>query len=548
MRGILTYTLSVLALAGAWKLAALLMGSAMLPPPESAFAAFGAAVKTWGFWDHFLASAYRVAAAMGTAWLIAFPAGLLLGYHRLANRFLSPFVFLTYPVPKIVLLPVFLVLFGLGDFSKVFMIALIIGYQILVATRDSVIGLDRKYVDSLRSMGAGTRQTIRHVVVPAALPHGFTALRIGTGTGVAVLFFVESFATSRGLGYLIMDAWGRFDYLGMFVGIIGMSLLGVCLYELFNYLEKTMCIWKFLESRRGDSPPKPAGGVVGHIRVYGRMIKFSHTIFALPFALAAVVLANRTHPVTLWQFAWILTAMVGARSAAMGFNRIADARFDRVNPRTADREIPSGKLSQGAAIGFVAISSAVFVLAAGMLSRLCLYLSLPVLFVLFFYSYTKRFTAFSHLYLGFSISLAPLGAWIAVTGQFNWEVVVLCGALLTYIAGFDILYACQDMAFDRDAGLFSIPARWGPRAAFHLAAVFHGVAFCLFFLVHLVFDLGPVYLAAVAAIGGLLVLEHRLVRPHDLNRIQLAFFNVNSAVSIVMFLGVLGSELADHFF
>lgn len=293
---------------------------------------------------------------------------------------------------------------------------------------------------------------------------------------------------------------------------------------------------------------KASSGVVEHIRVYGRMIKFSHTIFALPFALAAVILANRTYPVTLWQIAWILVAMVGARSAAMGFNRIVDADIDRTNPRTAEREIPSGRLSFRAAFFFVVISSGVFILAAAMLSRLCLYLSVPVLLLLFFYSYTKRFTAFSHVYLGFSISLAPLGAWIAVTGQFDWEVLVLCSALLTYIAGFDILYACQDTAFDREAGLFSIPARWGPRTAFKVAALLHGTAFCFFFLVYLVFDTGPVYLAAVAVIGGLLVLEHRLVRPYDLDRIHLAFFNVNSAISIVLFAGILGSELFDRFF
>ncbi|MFZ7125006.1 MAG: UbiA-like polyprenyltransferase [Desulfobacterales bacterium] len=545
MRGIVQYTASVLLLAGLWKLAAWLLGSVMLPPPEEAFAAFGAAVKGRAFWEHFMASAFRVASAMGLAWLTAFPAGVLLGYNRTADRTLSPFVFLTYPVPKIVLLPVFLVLFGLGDFSKVFMISLIIGYQILVATRDSVIGLDRKYIDSFRSLGGGAVQTLRHVVIPAALPQGFTALRIGTGTGIAVLFFVESFATRKGLGYLIMDAWGRFDYHGMFVGIIGMSLLGVCLYEVFNYMEKTVCAWKLLESGR-RSPVSPPAGVAGRIRVYGRMIKFSHTVFALPFALAAVVLAHRTHPVTLGQLFWILTAMVAARSAAMGFNRIVDARFDRDNPRTADREIPSGRLSIKAAAGFVALSSAVFFLSAGMLSRLCLLLSVPVLIVLCFYSYTKRFTTFSHIFLGFAISLAPLGAWIAVTGRLDWEVTMLCLALLTYIGGFDILYACQDTEFDRQAGLFSIPVRWGPRAAFHIAALLHAAAFCFFFSVHLVFEMGPVYLATVAAIGGLLVLEHRLVRPHDMERIQMAFFNVNSAISILLFLGILGSELADR--
>ena len=545
MRGLGRYAVAAVMMIAAWKALAWGLGSVMLPPPEAALAAFGQAVKTRAFWGHFLASAYRVAAAMAVAWLIAFPAGILLGYHRLSDRYLSPFVFLTYPIPKIVLLPVFLVLFGLGDFAKIFMIALIIGYQILVATRDGVRTLDRKHIDAFRSLGGNAAQTLRHVLIPAALPHGFTALRIGTGTGIAVLFFVESFATARGLGYFIMDAWGRFDYQQMFVGIIGMSLLGVLLYEAFNYGERALCTWKYLEAGQ-QRPPAREDGVWVRVQVFGRMIKFSHTVFALPFALAAVVLAQRSHAVGASQLFWILVAMVGARSAAMGFNRIVDARYDQANPRTAGREIPTGRLSTRAALVLVILFSALFVLAAGMLSRLCLLLALPVLAILMLYSYTKRFTSFSHLYLGFSISLAPLGAWIAVTGRFDWSIVALCLALLTYIAGFDILYACQDMDFDRQAGLFSIPARWGPKAAFHVSAALHLAAFGFFFLIHLVFDMGAVYLATVMVIGGLLVLEHRLVGPHDLGRIQIAFFNVNSVISILLFLGVLGDELV-HF-
>ncbi|NNF99682.1 MAG: ABC transporter permease [Desulfobacteraceae bacterium] len=236
-----------------WKLVSFFLSADILPPPEVAFVAFAKAVTTAEFWSHFIASACRVSSAMALAWLCGFPAGILLGYNRKVDRVLSPFVFLTYPVPKIVLLPVFLVLFGLGDMPKILMIALIIGYQIVVATRDSVKGLDIKYIDSFRSIGGTPFQTIRHVVIPAAMPHGFTALRIGTGTGIAVLFFVESFATHSGLGYLIMDAWGRFAYDIMFTGIIGMSLLGVLIYELFNGLEKTMCAWKYLESGRSGA-------------------------------------------------------------------------------------------------------------------------------------------------------------------------------------------------------------------------------------------------------------------------------------------------------
>jgi 4-hydroxybenzoate polyprenyltransferase len=458
------------------------------------------------------------------------------------DEYLSPFVFLTYPVPKIVLLPVFLVLFGLGDFSKIFMIALIIGYQILVATRDSVLGLDKKYIDSFRSMGGTPGQTLRHVIIPAALPQAFTALRIGTGTGIAVLFFVESFATSSGLGYFIMDAWGRFAFDRMFAGIIGMSLLGVLLYEVFNYLEKSICAWKFLESGRMKKPAATPA-VVSHIQIFGRMVKFSQTIFALPFALAAVILATREHSITPGLLLWILLAMAAARSAAMGFNRIADFRFDRANPRTAQRELPVGAISHTTAFAFVGVCSAVFVLSAAMISRLCFFLAFPVLVILFFYSFTKRFTSFSHLYLGFSISLAPIGAWIAVTGGFDLPVIVLSLALLTYIAGFDILYACQDVEFDQKVGLFSIPARFGASAAFHVSALLHLCAFICLFLILIVFDLGFFYLITLFLMGALFVLEHKLVKPHDLSQIHAAFFHVNSAISVILLLGILGDEM-----
>jgi 4-hydroxybenzoate polyprenyltransferase len=282
------------------------------------------------------------------------------------------------------------------------------------------------------------------------------------------------------------------------------------------------------------------------IQIFGRMIRFSHTVFALPFALGAVVLAQRVRPLTPQLLVWILVAMAGARSAAMGFNRIADMEIDRANPRTAGRELPTGRISLRAALTFVGISSLVFVLAAAMISRLCLFLSFPVLAVLFLYSYTKRFTILSHLYLGFGISLAPVGAWIAVTGRFDSSVMILSLALLTYIAGFDILYACQDLEFDRKTRLCSIPARLGPAAAFHIAAGLHGITFLSLVLILVVFDLGVVYLLATLVMGALLIVEHRLVRPHDLTRIEAAFFHVNSAISMILFLGILGDELVRH--
>lgn len=535
------YTLSGVLLVFFWKLFSLGLSSAMLPPPEQAFAAFGEALKTAVFWKHFGVSAFRVSAAMALAWIAGFPLGILLGHSRAADRLLSPILFLTYPIPKIVLLPIFLILFGLGDIPKILMISLIMGYQIVVATRDGVLRLDGKYIQSFRSLGGTTFQALCHVVIPAALPQGFTALRIGTGTGIAVLFFVESFATATGLGFTIMDAWGRFDYLKMFIGIIAMSLLGVLLYAFFNYLERSVCAWTFLES--GRSASGPASVLTRQIVDFGRMIKFSHTVFALPFALSAVVLAHRSHEVTLRNFFWILVAMVSARSAAMGFNRIADARFDRLNPRTADRHIPSGTVSSLSAVLFVSGFSITFILAAAMISALCFWLSMPVLGILFFYSYTKRFTSLSHLYLGMSISLAPLGAWIAVTGGFEPAILILCAGLLTYIAGFDILYACQDMQFDREIGLYSIPSRLGAKAAFHISSFLHVATFISLMALFIVFDLGAVYLLALTVIGLLLVFQHRIIRPHDLAHIELAFFHANSAISILLFLGILGDEL-----
>ena len=183
-----------------------------------------------------------------------------------------------------------------------------------------------------------------------------------------------------------------------------------------------------------------------------------------------------------------------------------------------------------------------FIIAAAMISQLCFLLSGPVLLVLFAYSYTKRFTPYSHIYLGFAISLAPLGAWIAITGDFDWRILPMSLALLTYIAGFDILYACQDAEYDREKGLFSIPARFGVRTAFHISTVLHVVSFLSFFALHLVFDMGPVYLGTAVLIGCLLVIEHKLVTPYDLARINIAFFHVNSAISVVLFLGVFGDQ------
>lgn len=242
-RTVLHYAVVILVLGLLWKLGALMLGGVVLPDPVEAGAAFVAALGTGEFWLHFAASAWRAVAAMAAAWIVAFPLGLIMGSNKRLDSLLAPFVFLTYPIPKIVLLPVFLLLFGLGDVSKIAMISLILGYQILVTTRDGVRAIHSKYYDSVRSLGGTGRSILFEVLVPAALPHGFTALRLGTGVSVAVLFFVESFATTQGLGYLIMDSWGRMDYVTMFTGILGMSLLGAALYETANFMEKRMCRW-----------------------------------------------------------------------------------------------------------------------------------------------------------------------------------------------------------------------------------------------------------------------------------------------------------------
>lgn len=277
---------------------------------------------------------------------------------------------------------------------------------------------------------------------------------------------------------------------------------------------------------------------LNQIRIYGHLIKFSHTIFALPFALAAVLLAHRQYPVSWFSLFWIILAMAGARSAAMGFNRLADYKYDRINPRTASRPHATGQISKQALITFITLSSALLIISAGMLGKLCLILSVPLLLILFFYSFTKRFTTCCHLFLGFAIGLAPLGAWIAVTGSIDVRILLLTAALMTYIAGFDILYACQDVDFDRETRLFSIPARWGIDSALQVSSLLHALAFLALLALYFAFDLGMVYLGFLAVISFLLVLEHKLVQPHRLDKINIAFFHVNSAISVLLFLAV----------
>ncbi|MGA3113590.1 MAG: UbiA-like polyprenyltransferase [Syntrophobacteraceae bacterium] len=278
---------------------------------------------------------------------------------------------------------------------------------------------------------------------------------------------------------------------------------------------------------------------ISKIHTYGRLIKFSHTIFALPFALAAVLLANRYYPVSFRTFALIMVAMASARSAAMGFNRFADYRYDRLNPRTANRPHVTGHVDLRSVLILISLSAVVFIMSAALLGRLCLIMSAPVLVVLFLYSFTKRFTSLCHLILGFGIGLAPAGAWVAVSGQLDWRILLLSFALMTYVAGFDILYACQDIEFDREQDLCSLPACRGAAKALLFSTGLHALTLVFLLLVYFAFDLGRLYLLFLLLIGILIFAEHKLVRPDCLDRVNVAFFHVNSAISILLFLGVL---------
>lgn len=522
-----------------WKIASLGAASPILPSPETVFIAFIHEAGNPVFWTHFGISAWRVCASIFISWIIAFPLGAVLGYSPALDRIFSPVVYLAYPVPKMVLLPVVILLFGLGDLSKIILITLILFFQILVAVRDGVRSVSPRYYDSVESMGGSITDIFRHVVIPAALPHSFTAIRISTGTAISVLFFAESFATSSGLGFLIMDAWARAEYIMIFVGITGMSLMGLVLFIIFSILEKKLCAWNFTM----ENNKSPEGGVLEKTVTYSKMIKLSHTIFALPFALSGLVLALREHSVTLQMVFWIVIAMVGARSAAMGFNRIADADIDAENPRTAIREIPSGTISKKEAMAFTIFSSLLLVFAAAMLSELCLWLSFPLLVFLFFYSYTKRFTWLAHIYLGFAIGLAPVAVWIAIAGVPDLSIIILALVLMTHIAGFDILYSCQDVEFDKEKKLFSIPARFGVKKAFLISAILHIITIALLTSLYFTAGFGAYYFIFTFIIAVLYIIEHKIVNPDDISQINIAFFHINSIISVVVFFAVLTGYL-----
>jgi 4-hydroxybenzoate polyprenyltransferase len=282
-------------------------------------------------------------------------------------------------------------------------------------------------------------------------------------------------------------------------------------------------------------------GIFGKIGTTLEMIKWEHSIFALPFALTAMLLAAGGLP--SWRTVlWIVVAMVSARSAAMAFNRWADADLDATNPRTSGRAIPAGLLSRQFVLGFTCVAVAAFLLAAGELNKLTLYLSPVVLVVLLGYSYLKRFTRLSHLGLGLALGLAPAAAWIAVRGSLDFRILVLTAAVTLWAGGFDVLYACQDYEYDRAAGLHSLPKAVGIKAAFWVARMMHLAMLVLLVWFGLLFHFHAIGWTGVGAVALLLAYEHSLVSPHDLRRMNAAFFTMNGVIAMV-FLAFVSADL-----
>ncbi len=277
----------------------------------------------------------------------------------------------------------------------------------------------------------------------------------------------------------------------------------------------------------------------GRVRTVLEMIKFEHSVFALPFALVGALLAARatTHGwPTLRQILWIVVAMVSARSAAMTINRIVDLRYDKENPRTRMRALPAGTLSLSFAWAFTATAIVLFFVAAWQLNLLALKLAPLALLILFFYSYTKRFTSWSHLFLGFALGISPVAAWIAVTGSFDWRILILCAAVTLWVGGFDVLYACQDVQFDAEAGLYSVPKRFGVRNALLISRSMHiGVVILLSWLAAS-FGLPWPAWAGIGVVAALLGYEHSLVKANDLSKLNAAFFTVNGYISMLFLL------------
>jgi 4-hydroxybenzoate polyprenyltransferase len=280
----------------------------------------------------------------------------------------------------------------------------------------------------------------------------------------------------------------------------------------------------------------------GKIGVFLEMIKFSHTIFALPFALSGALLAAGGIP-TPRQMLWIVLAMVGARTAAMGLNRLIDARIDARNPRTATRAIPAGLIGRGTTLLFILASLALLLAAASQLNRLCLFLSPLAIFFLVLYSYCKRFTSLAHVVLGICLSAAPLGAWVAIRGSMDAPALILGGAVLFWVAGFDILYALQDLDFDRSAGLHSIPVLLGIEGSLWAARIFHMAMLGLLLGLFSLLQLGAWFMIGILVTAAMLLYEHWLLRDGDLTRLDAAFFNMNGYISVVLLLSTAADVL-----
>jgi 4-hydroxybenzoate polyprenyltransferase len=270
-----------------------------------------------------------------------------------------------------------------------------------------------------------------------------------------------------------------------------------------------------------------------------KMIKFSHTVFALPFAFSGAIMAYYKNEFQIEPLLWIIVAMIGARTAAMGFNRIVDAKIDKENPRTANREIPAGVISKTMASIYVLLFSALFIFAAYKLNHLCFYLSPVALIVVLGYSFMKRVSSLAHIVLGIGLSLAPIGAFLAIHGKFELAPVILGFAVMFWVAGFDIVYAGQDADYDKEVGLFSIPSRFGLRKALLIAKVFHFFAFLLLLAVGQIFGFGIIYFFGIFIIAAILIYEHRLVTVNDYSKIGMAFLNLNAVISMIYFLSVL---------
>ncbi len=319
--------------------------------------------------------------------------------------------------------------------------------------------------------------------------------------------------------------------------------------------QRTTQAWKpELKAIRTDSAPAiPDSGVDGQLvkgssrlAIYANFVKLPHTVFALPFALVGVVYASYSVPVSLRQIVLVLIAFTAARFAAMGFNRIADQAWDKQNPRTCDRELPAGKLSTREAMAAVVVASVLFVAAAGALNRVCLFLSVPALAWILGYSYTKRFTNWSHLWLGGALAIAPAGGYLAITGSWStpvWTIPVLAGAVLLWVAGFDMFYALQDHSFDREHGLKSAVVLLGEKRSILVAKMLHGIMLSGLLAFGYGASMGFPYYVGIAVASIIIAWEHNLVKHEDLSRVDAAFFMFNGVISIVVFVGTLADRL-----